>query len=162
LLAVLRAEQVIIRCHVRTGGWVRGAKWFTLGATYVMNSWSAYATGTAALVVLHSVPPLVVFVATEAITTLRYKLTEAASAATEEPVNGVSDENSRPVMTTEIQPAPRKRPSFEEYLAIARQAWQPGTDITPIWSREVTGCSRGLSSRLASELRKIVEKEAQS
>jgi hypothetical protein len=139
LLAILRAEQVTARCGVRTGGWVRGAKWFTLAATYLMNTWAAYAAGSPALVVLHSVPPLVVFVATEAVTDLRDKLGEAAKAA---------------FMNTKPEPRPAvrttRRTSFDEYLSRARAAWRPDVTVTPAWVREVTGCSRGLSSRLAA------------
>ncbi|MCU1682917.1 MAG: hypothetical protein JWQ81_3656 [Amycolatopsis sp.] len=63
LLAILRAEQVTARYQVRTGSWVRTAKWLALAATYVMNTWSSYSAGTLAGVVLHSVPPLIVFAA---------------------------------------------------------------------------------------------------
>jgi hypothetical protein len=135
LLAILRAEQVTARYGVRTGGWVRGAKWFTLGATYVMNTWEAFAARSPALVVLHSVPPLVVFVAAEAVTDLRDKLGAAVSVA---------------FMNA---PGAARRTSFADYLAVARAAYAPGTKVTPAWVREVTGCSRGLSSRLAAELR---------
>jgi hypothetical protein len=141
LLAILRAEQITARCGVRTGGWVRGAKWFTLAATYVMNTWSAFMAGSVALVVLHSVPPLVVFVAAEAVTELRNKL--AAAVAAPSP--------SRPVERRERKTA-TGRVSFDDYLARAREAWQPGTTVTPTWIREATGCSRGLSSRLAATL----------
>jgi hypothetical protein len=139
LLAILRAEQVTARCGVRTGGWVRAAKWFTLAATYLMNTWAAYAAGSPALVVLHSVPPLVVFVATEAVTDLRDKLGEAAKAA---------------FMNAEPEPRPdvrtTRRTSYAEYLSQARAAYRPDVTVTPAWVREVTGCSRGLSSRLAA------------
>ncbi len=81
LLAVLRAEQVTARWQVRTGPWARRARWGTLAATYVMNTWSAWAEGIPSQVVLHSVPPLVVFVAAEAVTGLRESLTEAVHAA---------------------------------------------------------------------------------
>lgn len=81
LLSILRAEQVTARHGIRTGGWVRAAKWFTLTATYVMNTWEAYTAGSPALVVLHSVPPLVVFVAAEAVTDLRDKLGAAMAVA---------------------------------------------------------------------------------
>jgi hypothetical protein len=135
LLAILRAEQVTARYGVRTGGWVRAAKWFTLGSTYVMNTWEAFADRSPALVVLHSVPPLVVFVAAEAVTDLRDKLGEAVSVA---------------FMNA---PETARRTSFSDYLAVARSAYAPGTTVTPAWVREVTGCSRGLSSRLAAELR---------
>ncbi|MCA1654939.1 MAG: hypothetical protein LC635_00385 [Pseudonocardiaceae bacterium] len=42
---------------------------------------------------------------------------------------------------------------FADYLATARGAFTPGTQVSPAWVREVTGCSRGLSSRLAAALR---------
>ncbi|MEV8437514.1 hypothetical protein AB0425_09105 [Actinosynnema sp. NPDC051121] len=137
LLAILRAEQVTARYGVRMGGWVRAAKWFTLAATYVMNTWSAFVAGSAALVVLHSVPPLVVFVAAEAVTELRDKLGAAVNAAPSAPP----------------APAPSApRTSFADYLAMARAARTPDVKVTPAWVREVTGCSRGLSSRLAAAL----------
>lgn len=137
LLAILRAEQVIARHGVRAGGWVRAAKWFTLAATYVMNTWAAYAAGSAASVVLHSVPPLVVFVAAEAVTDLRDKLTEAAGTAS----------------TSVEKPESVRRTSFAEYLAVAKAARMRHVTVTPAWVREVTGCSRGLSSRLAAALK---------
>jgi hypothetical protein len=145
LLAVLRAEQVTARYQVSTGPWVRRAKWFTLAATYVMNTWASYAAGSVSAIVLHSVPPLVVFVAVEAITDLRDKLTDAVlvaarQAAVREPVD----------LPTEHEPVQRKL--FADYLADARAAWSPGCVVTATWVREVTGCSRGLSSRLAKAL----------
>ncbi|TCO61069.1 hypothetical protein [Actinocrispum wychmicini] len=140
LLAILRAEQVTARHGVRTGGWVRAAKWFTLAATYVMNTWAAYAAGSPALVVLHSVPPLIVFVAAEAVTDLRDKLGKATAAAVE-PERAV------------VPAAPVQRTSFVEYLAVARKSRTADVAVTPMWVREVTGCSRGLSSKLAAALK---------
>jgi hypothetical protein len=157
LLAILRAEQITARHGVRTGGWVRGAKWFTLGATYVMNTWAAYAEGSPALVVLHSVPPLVVFMAAEAVTDLRDKLAEAVGA---QRANNDADQSpaetplgARPAVKPR-SPATRTggRTSFAEYLERARAANPRGTLVTPTWIREVTGCSRGLSSQLAATL----------
>jgi hypothetical protein len=139
LLAILRAEQVTARHGVRTGGWVRAAKWFTLGATYVMNTWAAFAAKSPALVVLHSVPPLIVFVAAEAVTDLRDKLGRATVVA--------SPDVARPA------DLPVRRTSFAEYLAVARKARTRDVTVTPAWVREVTGCSRGLSSRLAAALK---------
>ena len=139
LLAILRAEQVTARYQVRTGAWVRRAKWFTLAATYVMNTWTSFVAGEPAAIVLHSVPPLVVFVAVEAITDLRDKLTDAVLVAAER----------RP-----DQPEPSgRRVLFADYLAIARENWRPEVEITPAWVRRATGCSRGLSPKLARALR---------
>ena len=118
LLAILRAEQVTARHGVRMGGWVRAAKWFTLGATYVMNTWSAYAAGSAAVVALHSVPPLVVFVAAEAVTELRDKLGSAVAAFT-----ATSAEPSVSPSPSVNRRAPvNRRTSFADYLAVARAA----------------------------------------
>lgn len=148
LLAILRAEQVTARYRVPTGPWVRRAKWLTLAATYVMNTWASYAAGSAAGIVLHSVPPAVVFVAAEAVTDLRDKLTEAVYAAFTEAMNrtGVRE----PTSTHPERPTRRKL--FADYIADARQAWTPNVVVSPAWVREVTGCSRGLSSRLAAAL----------
>jgi hypothetical protein len=170
LLAILRAEQVTARYQVHTGEWVRGAKWLALVATYVMNTWSSYAAGTVAGVVLHSVPPLIVFAAAEAVTDLRDKLTEAANRGHREaigrtgtdpatgPVNGAA-EAVNAIGDTEPDARPDTdagagsgRTPFAEYLAEARAAWSPGVVITPAWVRQATGCSRGLSSRLARAL----------
>lgn len=178
LVAVLRAEQVAARYRVRTGVWVRRAKWFTLAATYVMNTWASYTAGSVSGIVLHSVPPLLVFVAAEAVTDLRDALTRAVTAATTvEAVSVVGaptgPADSRPAVGEAVsagvvvpggvhEPVAaagvgerqevRRRTSAGEYLARARSAWEPGVVVTPAWVREVTGCSRGLSSRLAAEL----------
>ena len=149
LLAILRAEQVTARYQVRTGPWVRRAKWFTLAATYVMNTWASYAAGSVSAIVLHSVPPLVVFVAVEAITDLRDKLTEAVVVAAR---HAAVHEQSHLPSALVKQPRPAQRKLFGEYLTEARSAWSPGMSITAAWVREVTGCSRGLSSRLAKAL----------
>ncbi|MCC8243860.1 hypothetical protein [Saccharothrix luteola] len=157
LLAILRAEQVTARYRVRTGPWVRRAKWFTLAATYVMNTWASYAAGSLSGIVLHSVPPLVVFVAAEAVTDLRDKLTEAVSAAFTEADQRApaSVHEPRPRTSTRSRRA-GGRTSFGDYLSTARAAWTPETTVTPAWVREVTGCSRGLSSRLAAVLAREV------
>ncbi|WP_051124683.1 hypothetical protein [Amycolatopsis benzoatilytica] len=170
LLAILRAEQVTARHGVGTGRWVRAAKWFTLAATYVMNTWEAFTAGSPAGVVLHSVPPLVVFVAAEAVTDLRDKLgTAMAVSRSAAFMNAALQTSARPAATAPAEvetdlsaPGPggsagkdsqrRHRTSFTEYLTVAREARTPETVVSPAWVREVTGCSRGLSSRLAATL----------
>jgi hypothetical protein len=169
LLAVLRAEQVTARYQVRTGRWTRAAKWFAMAATYVMNTWASWAAGSTAGVVLHSVPPLLVFVAAEAVTDLRDKLTDAVTVAVNAAVvaaDARTTTSGRAGETTGVHGVhgvhgaagasgggrPARRRTFEEYRAIARHAWSPDVAITPGWVRQVTGCSRGLSSRLAKTL----------
>lgn len=142
LLAILRAEQVTARYQIPTGPWVRRAKWFTLAATYLMNTWASFAAGSVSAIVLHSVPPLVVFVAAEAISDLRERLTDAALHA----VNATAVHVNTPT-----------RKVFADYLGEARSAWTPDVVITPAWIRQVTDCSRGLSPKLARALREEVE-----
>ncbi|WP_370943152.1 hypothetical protein AB5J62_29170 [Amycolatopsis sp. cg5] len=148
LLAILRAEQVTARYQVHTGRWVRAAKWLTLAATYVMNTWSSWAAGSPAGVVLHSVPPLVVFVAAEAVTDLHDKLTDAVHAAFVTATKVMEVHEPAPP----VHEPPKRRRLFADYLTDARRAWTPDVVVTPAWVQEVTGCSRGLSSRLAAAL----------
>lgn len=81
LVAVLRAEQVTARYQVDTGRWAHRTKWFAFLATYVMNTWKSWTHFDVAGVVLHSVPPVLVFLAAETAPVLRDKLTEAVMAA---------------------------------------------------------------------------------
>jgi hypothetical protein len=214
LLAVLRAEQVTTRYQVSTGPWPRVAKWALLSATYVMNTWVSWAAGSGSGVVLHSVAPLVVVLAAEAVTDLQYALSEcvqrAHTTATDraehaardlpEPVavntaaqgaaaigGGVGEHPGgiggrftsagservpvRPVNPTSAAAArsvgrvgePRRTPGKRStgpvrrkllagYLSEARAAWRPGLVVSPAWVRQVTGCSRGLSSKVAAAL----------
>lgn len=242
LLAVLRAEQVTARWQVPTGPWPRAAKWALLAATYVMNTWASWATGSVAGVVLHSVPPLVVVLAAETVTDLHHALTSAAhtaathhtpappsvpatrtdagsgggplgyprdpspgewgvTASGERPVGvpgglpvalagehrggwsvtapgpgaerapGQAGEHrevppvtppgpggeraTRPAREPRRQPVarpPGRRRVLADYVALARAAWAPGVVVTPAWARRVTGCSRGLSPKVAAAL----------
>ena len=97
LLAVLRAEQVTARYQVPLTVWGRRTKWLTFAATYVMNTWTSWGLAdgpfTAAGVVLHSVPPLVVFATAETGPGLRDRLTEAVRRAL---VDGPTGAHARP------------------------------------------------------------------
>jgi hypothetical protein len=232
LLAVLRAEQVTTRYQVSTGVWPRVAKWALLSATYVMNTWVSWAAGSASGVVLHTVAPLVVVIAAEAVTDLQYALSECvrrahttatdraeqsarSESATGAAVNGwapdhaqdpvpppdnrtiltfgarnatnrertvatlgersvnssdecpgrgsvnppapVAQRATRPVGEPRRTPGKRatgpvRRKLLADYLGEARTAWAPGVVVSPAWARQVTGCSRGLSPKVAAAL----------
>ncbi|WP_082399676.1 hypothetical protein [Pseudonocardia sp. EC080625-04] len=81
LIAVVLAEQTTSRWQLATPAWARRARWATLGATYAMNTWKAWGALDLGQILLHSVPPLVVFVATEAAPEIRDRLTAAGIAA---------------------------------------------------------------------------------
>ena len=47
----------------------------------------------------------------------------------------------------------RLRKLLADYVAEARAAWSPGTEVTPAWVRSVTDCARGTSKAVADALR---------
>ncbi|MEV0285569.1 hypothetical protein AB0H36_15770 [Kribbella sp. NPDC050820] len=82
LIAVLRAEQITARYQVSDAtGWLSRTKLFAFAATYAMNTWHSFTALDVAGIVLHSVPPLLVFCAAETAPVLRDRLTEAVLRA---------------------------------------------------------------------------------
>lgn len=81
LVGALIGEQIIGRYRLKGGPWVRALKWVALGSTYAMNTWSAWEAADPALILLHSIPPVMVFCAAEAVTDLRHLITEAVDRA---------------------------------------------------------------------------------
>lgn len=81
LIAILLAEQVTARWQVALGGWVGFTKWVTFVATAAMNTWGAWAAGSAAEVLKHSVPPVMVFLGAQVAPVLRDGLTGAVATA---------------------------------------------------------------------------------
>ncbi len=85
LLAVVHAEQVTARAGMGRSTWARITKWSAFAATYVMNTWEAWGLGdeqlSAAGIVLHSIPPVLVLLAAEAGPELRERMHEAALRA---------------------------------------------------------------------------------
>lgn len=175
LVAVLRAEQVTARYQVemRTatlGPWVRRTKLFAFLATYVMNTWQSWQHLHIAGIVLHSVPPVMVYLAAETGPILRDRLTEAVARAAR-PDDTVKSLDITPTTTVDPVPAPaaerpaprtrkassrkaasKPRTSREEYLNRVRPAWRPGTVVTPAWVRQVEpDISRG-TSKVVSDL----------
>jgi hypothetical protein len=102
LIAVLRAEQITARYQVETGAWPNRTKWFAFLATYVMNTWQSWAALHLSGIVLHSVPPVLVFLAAETAPVLRDRLTEAVTRAAGDTFTGTPD---TPVGTTAVEPA---------------------------------------------------------
>ena len=87
LIGVLVAEQVTSRWELDTPRWARNTKWFAVTATYVMNTWQPWAHLAPAGIVLHSVPPLLVFCAVEGGPAMREALTKAVARSLMAPVN---------------------------------------------------------------------------
>ncbi|MDX2974584.1 hypothetical protein [Kribbella solani] len=211
LIAVLRAEQITARYQVSDHTrWIGRTKRFAFAATYAMNTWHSIIGRDVAGIVLHSVPPLLVFCAAETAPVLRDRLTEAvlraertaalaaeglaaegaphhgttpavAAAPIEMPppaeaadTTASADSAEKPAEAIESAPAAKPKPKvtrpgrkptkaaktgrklLADYVAEALAAVEPGMssdDITPAWVRRTTGCSTGLSAKVASGVR---------
>jgi hypothetical protein len=188
LLAVLRAEQITARYQVPLNAWARRTKWMTFAATYVMNTWTSWGLTegqplSPSGIVLHSVPPLVVFFTAETGPGLRGRLTEAVHralvehattiTATSRPAALATDtaEVTGPVHEPVHEPrttgrrrarrakASLPRRSLADYIGAAREALDharsagASVEPTPAWCRRATGCSAGTSVKVAAALR---------
>ncbi|TCO45538.1 hypothetical protein EV646_108161 [Kribbella antiqua] len=192
LIAVLRAEQITARYQVFDDTkWIGKTKKLAFAATYVMNTWASFGHRDIAGIVLHSVPPLLVFCAAETAPVLRDRLTEAVlraerAAALADPegpshrldtppaaaeLPATTNDAQTAAETTETAPAakanskpakPRRKTAkpgrklLADYVTEALAAVEPGTaadDITPAWARHTTGCSTGLSPKVAAAVR---------
>ncbi|WP_214417067.1 hypothetical protein [Sphaerisporangium fuscum] len=93
LIGALLGEQIISRHQLikKLGPWVRALKWVALTATYAMNTWTAWESLEPAKILLHSVPPVMVFCAAEAVTDLRHWITEAVRRAYKEAAERARD-----------------------------------------------------------------------
>jgi hypothetical protein len=169
LIAVLRAEQITARYQVNDHTkWIGRTKVFAFAATYAMNTWSSYLAGDVAGIVLHSVPPLLVFCAAETAPVLRDRLTEAVlraeqAAALADPAAESLEPAAVEIPAAPAAPAhvagkpPRKKAAAKagrrllaDYVADAVAAVEPGVEITPAWARRVSSCSAGLSAKVAA------------
>ncbi|WP_233611216.1 hypothetical protein [Amycolatopsis sp. WAC 01376] len=114
LVAVLRAEQITARYQVQTGRWAHRTKWFAFLATYVMNTWKSWTHFDVAGVALHSVPPVLVFLAAETAPVLRDKLTEAVMKAAGHAFTGEAN-TQETAPAAEVTPAvPAETPDADE------------------------------------------------
>ncbi|WP_146159417.1 hypothetical protein [Allonocardiopsis opalescens] len=138
LLAILLGESMTSRHQLPTDGWVRATKWAALGATYAMNTWHAWATVNLASILLHSVPPALVFFAAEALPQLRYRMTEAIGRAYASAVTATTGAASGEPFTA--TPRAEREQSAERFTGFPASAWVDAGDrpTLPVVARQVT------------------------
>lgn len=78
LLVLMRGEQVAARHQEPTNHWVVNTRRLALGVTYVMNTWDTWVHLDPKQIFIHSVPPIMVFFAAEALARQRVTLTRVA------------------------------------------------------------------------------------
>ncbi|WP_350279312.1 hypothetical protein [Kribbella sp. HUAS MG21] len=128
LIAVLRAEQITARYQVSDHTkWIGRTKRFAFAATYAMNTWHSFVRLDVAGIVLHSVPPLLVFCAAETAPVLRDRLTEAVLRAE----RTAAEANPTAAPLAEPTAPPEPTPALESDQPTADQATEPATDTAP-------------------------------
>lgn len=81
LIGVLILEQATTKHSIQLGPWARVLKWGSLSATYAMNTWHSWSLLDAPGILVHSVPPLMVFVCAEVLPDGRDRITRAVAKA---------------------------------------------------------------------------------
>lgn len=83
LLAALMGDAVLSRYGLSAGPWATRLRWFAGATTVALNGWESIAKGDPAGIVLHVVPPLLLFVLAEAASPYRVKFAETVRLAAE-------------------------------------------------------------------------------
>lgn len=83
LLAALMGDAVLSRYGLTAGPWATRLRWFAGATTVALNGWESIAAGDPAGIVLHVVPPTLLFVLAEAASPYRVKFAETVRLAAE-------------------------------------------------------------------------------
>ncbi|MGW4469647.1 hypothetical protein ACWENQ_08240 [Nonomuraea sp. NPDC004354] len=137
LLGTLLGEQVIARHQIVAGPWIRRTKWTALALTYAMNTWASWVVLDPAAILLHSVPPAIVFCGAEALTTLKHQITEAVHKAYEAAAVRADATTPAPARTAPVRRALvfRRAPRTDEprTVRLARViSFQPAPRTEPV------------------------------
>lgn len=81
LLAALMGDAVLSRWQLDAGTWATRLRWFAGAATLGLNVWESVAKLDAASIVLHAVPPILLFVLAEAASPYRRQFAETVRLA---------------------------------------------------------------------------------
>jgi hypothetical protein len=120
LCAALLGDAVLSRWQLDAGPWATRLRWYTAGATLALNTWSAWVSLNPARIVLHSVPPVLLFILAEAASPYRERFAEtvrlAAQKAAEDALASVQapERTSAPVAAAE----PVEDPLGDSYASI--------------------------------------------
>jgi hypothetical protein len=72
------------------------------------------------------------------------------------PLDAPATAASESVKSTRKRVRKAGRKLLADYVNDARASWSPDVEITPAWARRATGCSAGLSSKVATALREQI------
>lgn len=81
LLAALMGDAVLSRWQLDAGVWATRLRWYAGAATLVLNTWESVVKLDVASIVLHAVPPVLLFVLAEAASPYRVQFAETVRLA---------------------------------------------------------------------------------
>lgn len=134
LVAALIGDAVLSRHQLDAGPWATRLRWYAGGATLVLNAWEAVASLDAAAIVLHVVPPVLLFVLAEAASPYRVRFADtvrlaAATVDTEADTDPVS--TPAPVEADTVDTAPEPVTVQEADTVYDREADPAVSTMTP-------------------------------
>jgi hypothetical protein len=107
LLAALMGDAVLSRYGLTAGSWATRLRWFAGATTVALNGWESIAAGDPAGIVLHVVPPTLLFVLAEAASPYRVKFAETVRLAAEKAAADTLVSTPAPAMVdTDPEPVP--------------------------------------------------------
>ncbi|WP_163550805.1 hypothetical protein [Candidatus Frankia nodulisporulans] len=84
MIAALTGDAVLSRKGLTAGVWATRLRWYAGGATLLLNSWESWASVDPAAIVVHTIPPTLLFVLAEAASPYRVRFAETVRLAAEE------------------------------------------------------------------------------
>ncbi|THJ27172.1 hypothetical protein E7Y31_23040, partial [Candidatus Frankia alpina] len=84
MIAALTGDAVLSRKGLTAGVWATRLRWYAGGATLLLNSWESWASADPAVIVVHTIPPTLLFVLAEAASPYRVRFAETVRLAAEE------------------------------------------------------------------------------
>ncbi|MEU6012336.1 hypothetical protein [Streptomyces sp. NPDC047453] len=139
LVAALVGDAVLSRHQLDAGPWATRLRWYAGGATLVLNAWEAVASLDPAAIVLHVVPPVLLFVLAEAASPYRVRFADtvrlaAATVETEADTAPVSTpapaETDTPAPEVDTTPAPQTGQVYDQEADPAVSTMTPQV-VTP-------------------------------
>lgn len=113
LLAALMGDAVLSRYGLSAGPWATRLRWFAGATTVALNGWESIAAGDAAGIVLHVVPPTLLFVLAEAASPYRVRFAETVRLAAEAATQEVDTDTVSTPAPAEADTAPAPAPATE-------------------------------------------------
>jgi hypothetical protein len=129
-------DAVLSRYGLTAGPWATRLRWFAGATTVALNGWESIAAGDPAGIVLHVMPPTLLFVLAEAASPYRVKFAETVRLAAEQAAEDTLVSTLAPaVVDTDPEPVPDTVAEEETAPAVSTMTPQVA-GLAPTWESE--------------------------